>query len=123
MKLGREGFSFDKILLQTIADNICICIYLNPVILVVFLLTELFAVGYQVSDKRPLGLLFQCQLSANVRTKAFWLSINFYHIFTYLVFICLYTMKILHIKFTHDLRNMHALLIFEFATIQVGWAW
>ena len=57
MKLGREGFSFDEILLQTIANNTCICIYLNPVILVVFLLTDLFAVGYQVSDKRPLGLL------------------------------------------------------------------
>ena len=71
MKLDREGFSFDEILLQTIADNTCICIYLNPVILVVLLLTELFTVGYQVSDKRPLGLLFQCQLSAHLCTKAF----------------------------------------------------
>ena len=29
---------------------------MNPVILVVFILTDLFAVGYQVSDKKALGL-------------------------------------------------------------------
>ena len=47
-----------------IADNTCI--YLNPVILVVFFLTELFAVGYQVSDKRPWGLYLTCDLDLNL---------------------------------------------------------
>ena len=54
---NRRDFSFDEILFQTIDDNTCICIYLNPVILIVFFLTELFAVCYQVSDKRPLIIL------------------------------------------------------------------
>ena len=40
-----------------IADNtVDTCIYLNHVIFVVFFLTEMFAVDYQVSDKRPLGI-------------------------------------------------------------------